>query len=99
MSAGWRSVRPMRRRSEHKVVGRDGTLSHMSTTEIYFLKVFYCYLIFFKLFFNMRLTLIINLLMFVSITIKKNNDVTSSFTYSRANLPFKSRFLFNMAAT
>ena len=23
MSAGWRSVRPMRRRSEHKVVGRD----------------------------------------------------------------------------
>ena len=23
MSAGWRSVRPMRRRSEHKVEGRD----------------------------------------------------------------------------
>ena len=23
MSAGWRSVRPMRLRSEHKVVGRD----------------------------------------------------------------------------
>ena len=23
MSAGWRSVRQMRRRSEHKVVGRD----------------------------------------------------------------------------
>ena len=23
MSVGWRSVRPMRRRSEHKVVGRD----------------------------------------------------------------------------
>ena len=23
MSAGWRSVRPMRRRPEHKVVGRD----------------------------------------------------------------------------